>query len=663
MRINSKLLIPWTLFSTVLVAGFALFQWEFNLVQKDVNQHLKLHQDSVRLARDLRFLSQERQTTALSYHGGALSPVLNELTASENRTNAIMARFTDMLNANARAHRDNNFEDQGQFLLKRYALARQNLPVLYREWLDAVNQRSTLEPVKRIQLNQLFLTVRASLDDLAEFHEITQQLVNANARTQLREFQIAFYAVMGFLLLLLLGFSFYQGHTISQPLGQLSKVAQALAKGETAQFKVKSDIDEVSNLGQSLFDMLENLKASHAEVMRQEERFQKVIHASPIAMLVVDTEGRIVMLNPTTEAMFGYAQNALSGQLIETLLPERFRVQHVGLRTQFLSQPTAVFLNAKRGILGRRADGSEFPVEVGLNPIQTSDGPMVLAIMVDITDRLALENERMAYQMRLESDVQTRTAELTRKTGELELAMKDLESFSYSVSHDLRAPLRAIDGFLQILLDEHAEQLAPDGRRMFSIVQENARKMGHLIDDILAFSRAGRLEMDWQDIDMNRMLQDAWSSVSNAQQGHGAQLDAQPLPSIKGDPRAVRQILVNLLDNAVKFSRTRQPGRVCVFAESAGKMVRFTVQDNGVGFNPDFSSKLFVMFQRLHGVNEFEGTGVGLAIVKRFVMKHGGEVQASAKLNEGAAFSFTLPSEIPAGIEFHPDQPAVPGFA
>lgn len=646
----------------VLVAGFALFQWELNLVQKDVNQHLKLHQDSVRLARELRFLSQERQTIALSYHGGSLSPVLNELTASENRTNALIARFADMLNANARAHRDNNFEDQGQFLLKRYALARQNLPALYREWLDTVNQRSNLESVKRIQLNQLFLTVRASLDDLAEFHEITQQLVNANARAQFRDFQIAFYVVMGFLLLLLLGFSFYQGYTISQPLGQLSKVALTLAKGETAQFKVKSDIDEVSNLGQSLFDMLENLKASHAEVLRQEERFQKVIHASPIAMLVVDAEGRVVMVNPTTETMFGYEKGTLEGHLIETLLPERYRVAHIGLRNQFLNQPAARFLNAKRGILGRRADGSEFPVEVGLNPIQTSEGPMVLAIVVDITDRLALESERMAYQMRLESDVATRTAELTRKTGELELAMKDLESFSYSVSHDLRAPLRAIDGFLQILLDEHAGQLDEDGHRMFSIVQENARKMGHLIDDILAFSRAGRLEMDWQDIDMNHLLQDVWSSVSNARSGHAAQLEAQPLPSIKGDPRVVRQILANLLDNAIKFSRTRDPGRVHVFSENMGKMVRFTVQDNGVGFNPDFSSKLFVMFQRLHGVTEFEGTGVGLAIVKRFVMKHGGEVHASAKLNEGASFTFTLPTEIPVGIDVHSDQPEVPSF-
>ena len=662
MRISTKLLIPWSLFSIILIAGITLFQWEFNLVQKDLNQQLKLHQDSVRLARELRYLSQERMTMALSYHGGALAPVLNALTSSENRSVALITRFNDMLTVNARTRRENTFEEQGHFLLKRYVLARQNLPVVYRDWLNAVSERSELEPVKRNQLNQLFITVRASLDDLAEYYEISQQLVTANASQQFRDFQIVFYLVMGFILLLLLAFSFYQGYAIGQPLGKLNKAALALSKGEDAQFKIQSDINEVSNLGQSLTNMLEKLQASHAEVLRQEERFQKVIHASPIAMLVVDAEARIVMVNPTTEAMFGHAKGSLQGQWIETLLPERFRAHHVGLRNQFLQGPESRFLGAKRGVLGQKADGSEFPVEIGLTPIQTSEGPMVLAIVVDITDRLALESERMAYQTRLESDVASRTAELTHKTDELELAMKDLESFSYSVSHDLRAPLRAIDGFVQMLLDEQASKLDADGLRMFSIVQENARKMGHLIDDILEFSRAGRLEMEWQDIDMNRMVQEVWAALGHARPGHTAQLEVQALPIIKGDPRAVRQILSNLLDNAIKFTRTRKPGRILVWAESAGHMVRFKVQDNGVGFNPEFSNKLFVMFQRLHGVSEYEGTGVGLAIVKRFVMKHGGEVQATAKLGEGASFSFTLPVDIPIGLQLRPDPSNIPAF-
>lgn len=662
MRLSTRLLIPWALFCVLLVAGFTFFQSQFNHVQKELNLQLQLMQDSVRYARELRYLSQERLTLAMGYREGPLAPIFNELTASENRTSTLILHFEELLNSNAQIHRNEAYGYQGLYLLRTYALARQNLPQLFREWLQAVSQHSDLEPIKRMQVQQLFMTVRASLDDLAEFHEISQQLINAEARAQLRSFQINFYFSMGFLLLLLLGFSFYQGQSIAVPLNQLSKDAHALTTGQKAHFETRSGINEVTHLSQSLSDMVHKLQASHEEVLRQEDRFQKVIHAAPMAMIVVNAEARMVLLNPAAEKMFGYPAGALDGQLIEILVPEPLRDRHVGLRTQFIQQPAATFIPAKRHIQGQRADGTSFPIEIGLNPIQTAEGPMVMAIAVDITDKLALEQERLAYQKRLESDVATRTAELSHKSTELELAMKDLESFSYSVSHDLRAPLRAIDGFVQILLDDHASQLDPDGHRMFGIVQDNARRMGHLIDDILAFSRAGRLEMDWQDIDMNRLLQEVWSAVSSARPGHGAVLDAQTLPSVKGDPRAVRQILTNLLDNAIKFSRQRQPGQIRVSATTQGHMVRFSVQDNGVGFNPEFANKLFVMFQRLHGVQEFEGTGVGLAIVKRFVMKHGGQVDASARLGEGATFSFTLPTEIPSGIEFLPDQPSVPAF-
>ena len=662
MRLSTRLLIPWILFCAILVTGFTYFQSQFNQVQTELNLQLQLMQDSVRYARELRFLSQERLTLAMGYREGSLAPIFNELTASENRTNTLILHFEELLTSNAKKHSDEVYGYQGLYLLNIYALARQNLPKLYRDWLETVSQHSALEPVKRMQLNQLFMTVRASLDDLAEFHEISEQLINAEARKKLRNFQISFYFSMGFMLLLLLGFSFFQGQSIASPLNKLSKEAFALTEGKNAHFETRSDITEVRHLSQAMADMVKKLQTSHQEVMRQEERFQKVIHAAPIAMIVVDSQARIVLVNPATEKMFGYSAGSLEGQLIETLVPEAVRGHHVGLRTEFIQEPTARFIATNSNIHGQRADGTSFPIEIGLNPIQTAEGPMVMAIAVDITDKLALEQERQAYQKRLESDVITRTAELTHKTTELELAIKDLESFSYSVSHDLRAPLRAIDGFVQILLDDHASQLDADGHRMFSIVQENARRMGQLIDDILAFSRAGRLEMDWQDIDMNRLLQEVWASVSATRPGHGTVLDAQPLPRIKGDPRAVRQILSNLLDNAIKFSRQKQSGHVKVTATTEGNMVRFSVQDNGVGFNPEFSNKLFVMFQRLHGVNEFEGTGVGLAIVKRFVIKHGGQVSAAAKPGQGATFTFTLPTEIPVGLEFQPDQPEVPAF-
>ena len=206
MRLSTRLLIPWILFCAILVTGFTYFQSQFNQVQTELNLQLQLMQDSVRYARELRFLSQERLTLAMGYREGPLAPVFNELTASENRTNTLILHFEELLNSNAQIHRNEVYGYQGLYLLKTYSLARQNLPQLFREWLQAVSQHSDLEPIKRMQVNQLFMTVRASLDDLAEFHEISQQLINADARAQLRKFQITFYFSMGFLLLLLLGF-------------------------------------------------------------------------------------------------------------------------------------------------------------------------------------------------------------------------------------------------------------------------------------------------------------------------------------------------------------------------------------------------------------------------------------------------------------------------
>ena len=286
----------------------------------------------------------------------------------------------------------------------------------------------------------------------------------------------------------------------------------------------------------------------------------------------------------------------------------------------------------------------------------------MLATIIDITERKQLERERVQYQQHLKAEVAQRTQDLSHKTAELQVALKDLEGFSYSVSHDLRAPLRAIDGFIEILLEEHVAKIDDDGKRMFGVVQENARKMGHLIDDILAFSRAGRLDMEWQDVDMSALVNEVWRELHEERSGLDIRLHADPLPHVEGDPRALRQIWSNLLGNAIKFSRTRHPGEVWVSAEQIGDIVRFQVRDNGVGFKPEFSNKLFVLFQRLHGMDEFEGTGVGLAIVKRFVQKHGGSVSATAVLDQGATFTVELPLRRPAVLTTSEEAPLVPAY-
>lgn len=243
-------------------------------------------------------------------------------------------------------------------------------------------------------------------------------------------------------------------------------------------------------------------------------------------------------------------------------------------------------------------------------------------------------------------DLQQHSTALSHRTVELEAANTDLEGFSYSVSHDLRAPLRAIDGFASILREDYAPKLDDEGKRLFQVVSDNAQKMGQLIDDILAFSRAGRFELRLTTLDMNALVQQVWQELEPQRTGRAIELHLAPLSSARGDPAAVRQVWQNLLANAVKFTRGREPAMIEVESHREGDENIYSIRDNGVGFDMAYINKLFGLFQRLHGMGEFEGTGVGLAIVKRFIMKHGGRVWAEGKTGEGATFWFTLPADV-----------------
>ncbi|MET0022884.1 MAG: PAS domain S-box protein [Sedimenticola sp.] len=266
----------------------------------------------------------------------------------------------------------------------------------------------------------------------------------------------------------------------------------------------------------------------------------------------------------------------------------------------------------------------------------TDDRMMRFQFASNINEIKQAEQERSHYRENLEREVQ-------RRTRELETANKDLEGFSYSVSHDLRSPLRAIDGFVNILEEDYAPKLDEEGLRLLGIVSENANKMGQLIDDILAFSRAGRLQLEQVEVDMNALVKEVWTSLKQERKDRNYQFRHSDLQVVSGDIRALRQVWQNLLANAIKFSRDRDPAVIEITVQTDNDMIYYTVKDNGVGFNPNYVNKLFILFQRLHGMDEFEGTGVGLAIVKRVIQKHGGSIDATGILNEGASFRFTLP--------------------
>lgn len=244
---------------------------------------------------------------------------------------------------------------------------------------------------------------------------------------------------------------------------------------------------------------------------------------------------------------------------------------------------------------------------------------------------------------KLEEQVRARTRQIERHAAQLEDANQGLQSFSYSVSHDLRAPLRAIDGFSRILLEDYEDKLDDEGKRLLGVVCDNATRMAQLIDDILAFSRTGRREMRKAEVDMDNLVRSVAEELRPERGGRQVHFEIAPLPSATGDAAMLRQVWFNLIANAVKFTSAKPVAEITIGSLSEVDENVYYIKDNGAGFDIRYADKLFGVFQRLHGVDEFEGTGIGLAIVKRIVTRHGGRVWAEGTVNAGATFCFSLP--------------------
>ncbi len=277
-------------------------------------------------------------------------------------------------------------------------------------------------------------------------------------------------------------------------------------------------------------------------------------------------------------------------------------------------------------------EGEKYPVRAGRQQIMN--------LFISIYENAALKNSEL---MSAQDQLKKLSERLDEKAKRLEEVNQDLEGFAYSVSHDLRVPLRAVDGFSQMALKQCEGNLDDECKRYLNMVRDNTKRMGQLIDDILAFSRMGRLGMSMSEIDVDALARAVIEELKPAFAGRALNMEIKPLPPARGDLSMLRQVWVNLLANAIKFTSHKPAAEIQVGSYPEGKELVYFVRDNGAGFDMQYADKLFGVFQRLHGVDEFEGTGIGLAIVKRIITRHGGRVWAEGKVNEGATFYFSLP--------------------
>jgi PAS domain S-box-containing protein len=362
-----------------------------------------------------------------------------------------------------------------------------------------------------------------------------------------------------------------------------------------------------------------------------EEKFRGLLEAAPDAMVVVDDQGMINLINSQMEKLFGYDRAEIVGKPIEVVVPKRLQRKHIHHRKGYMAEHPARPMGGGLDLFGVRKNGTEFPVEISLSPLKTEKGLLVSAAIRDITER-----------KRTEADIQKLNHDLKQYAAQLEAANKELESFSYSVSHDLRAPLRGIDGFSQVLIEDYGDHLPPEARGYLDRVRASAQRMAGLIDDLINLARVTRTTPQFKLIDLSVIAEEIIKSLKEAHPDRRVTVSIEPEMRVSGDPSLMHIALENLLGNAWKFTSRRERAIIEFGQKQIKEQRTFHVRDNGAGFDMTYADRLFGAFQRLHSAGEFPGTGIGLATVHRIISIHGGHAWAEAEDGKGATFYFTL---------------------
>jgi PAS domain S-box-containing protein len=365
-------------------------------------------------------------------------------------------------------------------------------------------------------------------------------------------------------------------------------------------------------------------KKAERHLVQTEGKYRGLLEAAPDGMVVVNQSGEIVLLNAQAEKQFGYQRDELLGQIVKSIIPEGFAERLIADGTRTAAEALAQQIGTGIELTGRRKDGSEFPIEIMLSPLDSAEGILVTAAIRDITIRKDAEADRV------------------QKIDELNRSNEELEQFAYVASHDLQEPLRMVASYTQLLSRRYKGKLDSDADEFISFAVDGANRMQRLIQDLLTYSRVGKRGLELRDVSCDQALQTALKNLSAVVEERGALVTHDPLPEVKADETQLVQLFQNLVGNAIKY---QGPGisHVHISAQRSGAAKwTLSVQDTGLGISPEFFERIFGMFQRLHKRGEFEGTGMGLAICKKIVERHGGSIWVESKPGAGSTFLFTL---------------------
>jgi PAS domain S-box-containing protein len=365
-------------------------------------------------------------------------------------------------------------------------------------------------------------------------------------------------------------------------------------------------------------------KKAEAHLAQMEGRYRGLLEAAPDAMVVVNPGGEIVLLNVQAEKQFGYRRDELIGQKVKNIIPEGFEERLVADALRSAEDALAQQIGAGIELSGRRKDGTNFPIEIMLSPLESAEGVLVTAAIRDITTRKKAE------------------AHLLQKVGELNRSNDELAQFAYIASHDLQEPLRMVASYTQLLSKRYKGKLDSDADEFIAFAVDGASRMQRLIQDLLAYSRVGTKGKELLDTSSEEALQEALINLRVAIEESGARVTHDPLPAVLADQMQLVQLFQNLVGNGIKYQNSGIPRIHISAARNGEEKWIFSVQDNGLGIDPQYFEKIFGMFQRLHRREEFAGTGIGLAICKKIVERHGGRISVESELGHGSTFRFGL---------------------